>query len=463
MEQWEPRERFLWLVCGLLLVAWAVAVGANFGLQELWQNTPHEGFSMYNEYSLLLGGSVLVLAALMLAWMVYSLGTREMRRQAERERQYRYALEEAYRGTLHALTSALDLRDGETYGHCRRVMGYSLAIGRQMGLPSEEMQTLAWGALLHDLGKIGIRDAILLKPGKLTPEEWAEMQQHVVIGYQMVQSIPFLSRAATVIRFHHERFDGKGYPDGVKGEEIPLLARIFSVADAFDAMTSSRPYRKEPLTMEEAIAVLRQESGRQFCPKVVEAFLQLSPGELEEIRQKSFMPVDDLSDLLDLGGLIELAPGYYRDPLTGTQNRAAWEAKKAQIALISGADLGTLIFLDVDGLKQVNDTKGHLTGDRVLADLGARLCQLGLEVYRIGGDEFVLWVEAGRWDKGLEERLRQTLEAFDRYWRPSLPHLSVSWGVATADEQTSSLMELIAQADMAMYRRKAAARLSALK
>lgn len=456
MNRPEPNERILWLICGILLAGWIAAVAANFGLAEAWRFVPTPDDRWPVIYRLIILGAVLVLAVVILAWLFLQMASAEARKQADMERRYRYALEEVQRGTLQALTSALDMRDGETYGHSRRVVGYSLAIGARLGLDRREMQTLAWGALLHDLGKIAIPDLILFKPGPLTPSERASMNEHVTIGYQMVQNITFLSRAASVIRHHHERYDGTGYPDGLAGEEIPLLARVFSVADAYDAMTSSRPYRPIPMEHPAALWEIRQGMGRQFCPKVAAAFLEIPEEELLQIREVSFTPLDDLGAWIRLDETMdEFTPSIYRDGLTGTQNRAAWEAKRSQMTLVRGQRLGTLIFMDVDGMKQVNDNFGHLSGDRMLSDLGARLVQLTPDVYRVGGDEFILWFPPEGWHPDIERMLADILTHFSDYWRHVCPTISVSWGVSTASQESSSVDDLVREADIRMYRCKA--------
>lgn len=196
---------------------------------------------------------------------------------AERTAQLQEALtelEHSYDYTLEALGGALDLKDAETEGHCRRVTAYTIAIGRAMGLDNSALRHIARGAFLHDIGKMGIPDAILRKPGPLTPEEDAIMRRHCEIGYQVLQNIPFLREAAQIVLCHQERYDGTGYPRGLRGEEIPLGARIFAVADALDAMISDRPYRKA-LPIEVAREEIRRCAGTQFDPQVVEVFLSL--------------------------------------------------------------------------------------------------------------------------------------------------------------------------------------------
>ena len=183
-------------------------------------------------------------------------------------------LTETYDGTLEALVLALDARDHETRGHSFRVANYVMAMAKELGVqePSSGWTDMYRGALLHDIGKIGVPDFILHKPGPLTPEEWEDMKRHPAIGHEMLHGISFLAGAARIIRAHHERFDGKGYPRGLRGDEIPLGARIFSAADAFDAMTTNRPYRKALLPQMARDEIVRH-SGTQFDPQVVQVFL----------------------------------------------------------------------------------------------------------------------------------------------------------------------------------------------
>ena len=193
-------------------------------------------------------------------------------------------LERSYDITLQALGDALDLKDKETEGHSRRVTAYTMAIARAMGLPPESVATIARGAFLHDIGKMAIPDKILNKPGKLDHDETQIMREHCFKGYQIVKKIPFLTDACEIIYSHQERFDGSGYPRGLKGKEIPLGARIFSVADTLDAITSDRAYRAA-----RSLAVARKEiqdwSGRQFDPEVVEVFQQMPDDIFEELRR----------------------------------------------------------------------------------------------------------------------------------------------------------------------------------
>jgi putative nucleotidyltransferase with HDIG domain len=198
------------------------------------------------------------------------------------------SLENAYRTTLQALTAALETRDAETHGHSERVVTFSLRLGREYGLTVAQMKALEFGSLLHDIGKIGVPDAILRKPAKLTDEEWVRMREHPMHGQQILRGIKFLEGAARVVAQHHEKWDGSGYPLGLKTEDIDICARIFSVADAFDAITSDRVYR-QGRPYEAAAEELNEWSGRQFDPKVVEAFHRVPKEDWDELRRRSLM------------------------------------------------------------------------------------------------------------------------------------------------------------------------------
>jgi response regulator RpfG family c-di-GMP phosphodiesterase len=207
----------------------------------------------------------------------------------QRTRQIQVAIrriEQTYDETLAALGGALELRDIETQGHSRRVTHYCLEMAHALHHSNDELRTLARGSFLHDIGKIGIPDAILLKPDRLTMEEAAVMQTHARIGYQLLCQIAFLTPASQIVLTHQERWDGTGYPQGLRGEEIPLGARIFAVADALDAITSDRPYRAgSPFSA--AVAEISRESGRQFDPEVVRVFLEIPEAVWHKIRREA--------------------------------------------------------------------------------------------------------------------------------------------------------------------------------
>src|SRR5262245_8375667 len=202
--------------------------------------------------------------------------TVELRRMLDR-------LNDASEITLEALVAALDAREHETQAHSKRVSEYTLYLAREMSVDATLLEVIRRGAMLHDIGKIGISDAILLKPGKLTEDEWVEMQKHPQIGYWILDGIEALKPASDVVLSHHERFDGTGYPRKLLADTIPLGARIFSVTDCLDVMTSDRPYRSA-LSYEEARAEIVEFSGVQFDPDVVKCFLRVPSCVWTDIR-----------------------------------------------------------------------------------------------------------------------------------------------------------------------------------
>jgi cyclic di-GMP phosphodiesterase len=221
----------------------------------------------------------------------------------ERTRQLEQALrriEVIYDETLAALGAALDLRDSGTAGHSSRVTSYCLRLAREMGSSQEQLLDLARGAYLHDIGKIGIPDGILLKPGKLGEGERVVMKDHVSIGHSLVNRIAFLTPAADIVLCHQERFDGSGYPRGLAGDQIPMGARIFAVADALDAMTSHRPYRPA-VALDEARKEIENQAGKQFDPEVVRAFLRIPDSVWASLRNQQGTPTELLPSAFPKG------------------------------------------------------------------------------------------------------------------------------------------------------------------
>lgn len=199
---------------------------------------------------------------------------------------------ENYQVILETLVRALDAREHETSNHSKRVAEYTVTLARKLGIKGRDLLDIKWGAFLHDVGKIGVPDSILLKHGGLSELEWVEMRKHPEIGYRIVKEIEFLNNAAEIVLSHQERFDGKGYPRGLKAKEICLGARIFSIVDAFDAITSDRPYRK---SLDYRVA--RQEiitgSGSQFDPDLVDVFLDISKEEWTHIRAETVQTINN--------------------------------------------------------------------------------------------------------------------------------------------------------------------------
>jgi response regulator RpfG family c-di-GMP phosphodiesterase len=219
-------------------------------------------------------------------------------------------VEASYRMALKALVQALETRDFETHGHSERVVTFSLRLGHELGLSKEELRDLELGALLHDIGKIGVPDAILRKPAKLTDEEWVKMKLHPLHGQKILRNIPFLEGSARVVEQHHEKWDGSGYPHGMRGEDIDLNARIFQVVDAFDAMTSDRVYRRGT-NYGEALKELERCSGTQFDPFVVQAFKQIPEDDWALLRKHSVMERTEVSSFQSIVSEIVTSANHY--------------------------------------------------------------------------------------------------------------------------------------------------------
>lgn len=202
--------------------------------------------------------------------------------ERERERDLR----RSYMATVRALCNAVEARDAYTGKHAERVSAYGMEIARTLDAPFTGDSNIEFGFLLHDVGKVAVPDAILWKPEPLTEAERTLMERHPVVGWEILREIDFLGDAKLVVRHHHERWDGTGYPDRLAGEDIPLPARVFAVADVLDALTTLRPYR-QPSPLQEAREMIAESSGSHFDPEVVRAFLEIPPGTLDRIREES--------------------------------------------------------------------------------------------------------------------------------------------------------------------------------
>ncbi len=209
-------------------------------------------------------------------------------KQTEQIRNTMHELHTAYENTLTALVKALDAREKEVGSHSERVMNFSIFMAGKLGIAGKELEKLAKGALLHDIGKIGIPDNILLKSGKLGVDEWGEMRRHPQIGYDILSEISFLKGPAEIILTHHERFDGNGYPQRLQGQQIPIGSRIFGLVDTLDAMTSDRPYRKA-LPFEAVISEVKMFRGTQFDPEIADIFLSINRVQWEDCAGKHFL------------------------------------------------------------------------------------------------------------------------------------------------------------------------------
>jgi putative nucleotidyltransferase with HDIG domain len=209
---------------------------------------------------------------------------RDLRETFKRERQRARQLHQAYAATVRALANAVEARDAYTGKHAERVSAYGLAIARAAGVPIAHDPEVEFGFLLHDVGKVAVPDAILFKPNQLDTNERAVMERHTVVGWEILRDVDFLGEAKEVVRSHHERWDGGGYPDGLRQDDIPVAARIFAVADTLDALTTDRPYRPGR-SFAEARPVILAQAGTQFDPEVVEAYESVSDMAFRELQE----------------------------------------------------------------------------------------------------------------------------------------------------------------------------------
>ena len=248
---------------------------AIIGAVVVWRDMDAIDAALMRMQAMLAG---IIVAAAFVLWLilrgVYVRSSKQIVRQANELEGALRERERTYDTTLVALANALDVRDSETGGHSDRVLRYMELIIKELGISGSDVAFLRRGALLHDIGKIGVPDHILRKPAALSESEWATMRKHPEYGARIISGIPFLEDVARIVRHHHERWDGNGYPDRLRGEEIPLGARVFAIADSFDAMTSDRPYRRA-MSVEAACGEITRCRGTQFDPAIVDAFARL--------------------------------------------------------------------------------------------------------------------------------------------------------------------------------------------
>ena len=327
-------------------------------------------------------------------------------------------IEEMSLQTIQTLAYAIDAKDPYTKGHSTRVSQYSAIIAEKLGWSPDRISDLRYAALLHDIGKIGVPDSILNNPKKLTDVEYSIIKSHTTMGGDILRDRTMIRSAEDVARSHHERYDGRGYPAGLKGEEISAEARIVAIADAFDAMSSNRIYRKS-CDPEYILRELEQGRGTQFDPEFTGVFLQLlKEGHLEEILQKDApesagspeSPSALLQEVVEAFAAQNAADAV--DLITGVMSRSAGEGA---IAKRMQQEAGCLAFVDMDNLKTINDTLGHESGDHALHLLGEILLSCVGEdglCCRLGGDEFLLFLPGFTRDAA-EKRIRIIISRFN--------------------------------------------------
>lgn len=329
----------------------------------------------------------------------------ELKLNEERMQQAKTQTEKMSLMLIKTLSDTIEAKDEYSRGHSNRVSEYAALIAEKMGLPSEEISKIKYAATIHDIGKIGVPDTILNKPSTLTEDEYEIIKSHSIIGADILQNIEVISHTADIVRHHHERYDGKGYPVGLKAEEISIGARIIAVADAYDAMNSERIYRKQ-IEREAIIEEIEKNKGLQFDPEIADVFLELLQlGAIDLVTDKDYGIVNNGVDALnsineDAEKLISAVVNTMRysnatnktDILTGLLLRGYGEEK---IVEMMKSKPGAIIFCDMDNLKTINDRFGHKCGDKALKILGSVIGKYDNKgvACRVGGDEFLLYLD----------------------------------------------------------------------
>ena len=407
-----------------------------------------------------IGFGMIVLLCTNLMKTIRNIQKMERLRQRAELNERRKQMETMSLQMMQTLSTTIEAKDEYTRGHSHRVAEYAALIAKDLGWDKKETRNLKNAAHLHDIGKSGIPDNILNKPTRLTEEEFQVIKEHTVIGAEILKNITLIDHVGEVARSHHERYDGMGYPDGLKGEEIPLYARVIAVADSYDAMNSRRIYRN-PLGAEAIYNEISRNRGSQFDPKIADVFLKM----LDEDRvviSEDCMLVDKEDNLTNMESEIERfisnvmvtmkaqedSEGF--DFLTGLPMRNRGEKLAAQFMQ---QDDGYLVFLDMDNLKKMNDLYGHKAGDRALKLLGSLLMEYAHNsvVCRLGGDEFLMFVPGVSKEKitgivtGIQEKFEQSKEE-----DVEIRCASVSAGICEVNKG-DPFEECYSKADKALY------------
>ena len=374
------------------------------GLSAVMISAIVEGLSVYFVVSIsgmFMGIGMIILLFMSILRTIRNVHNMEVQRQQRALEKRRQQTERLSLQMMQTLALTVEAKDEYTRGHSHRVAEYAALIAKELHWSPEEILKLKYAAHLHDIGKVGIPDTILNKPTRLTPEEYAVTKEHTVIGGEILKNITLLKQSADVARHHHERYDGKGYPDGLKGTDISLYARIIAIADGYDVMNTNHSCRNS-LPEASIIREFRENSGTQFDPELTEIFLMLLGEHRLDINSDYLHPENDLgftaiendinrfiSNVMTTMKTHEDSETY--DFLTGLPMRSRGEKLVSQF--MQKYD-GCLVFIDMDNLKQINDTHGHKAGDRSLKLLGKLLSDMTPDavVCRLGGDEFLFFM-----------------------------------------------------------------------
>lgn len=356
---------------------------------------------------------------------------------------------------IMAVANTVDAKDDYTKGHSMRVAAYSELLAQRLGWSEEEIQNIYYVAMLHDVGKIGVPDAVLNKPFKLTDVEFRLIKGHTLMGAEILNDFKMFPNVSVGAKYHHERYDGKGYPEGLKGESIPLVARVIGLVDSYDAMTSNRVYRKrlnDDIVMQE----LEKGKGSQWDPDLVDIFVELIR---EGALAKMWMPEEDMATPIFGSGKIlgesMTSENILESPvdyLTGLLSRQKGEH---DIALSLRADGGSLMLIDMDHFRKINDEYGHLMGDvalKMTADVLREVCGNSL-VCRTGGDEFLYYLDGVTDEEAVTKKVQELLEAFEKKRQEVevLKDAELSIGISISGADGREFEELYRRADKALY------------
>ena len=360
-----------------------------FGLLITMLSVIFEAISVYYKVSVsgvFVGIAILILLFINVIYTIHIIRDIIKRQQQEELDKRKKNIEEMSLQLMQMLSTTIEAKDEYTKGHSHRVAEYSVLIARELGWNEKELSNLKNAAHLHDIGKIAIPDTILNKPSKLSEEEFSIIKEHTIIGANILKNISLIDHVQEIVRNHHERYDGNGYPDGLKGKEIPLHARIVAVADSYDAMSSQRIYRNQ-LPPEKIIQELENNKGTQFDPEITDIFLKLlredrihvkedhlSITENTQIPEAEIEMSQFISDIISTIRTQKAKENL--DFLTGLPSRNKGEQAIAQLMKHHS---GCLVFMDMDNLKTINDIYGHKAGDRVLKLLGNLLLEYSSE------------------------------------------------------------------------------------
>ena len=356
---------------------------------------------------------------------------------------------------IMTVANTVDAKDDYTKGHSMRVAAYSELLAQRLGWSEEEIQNIYYVAMLHDVGKIGVPDAVLNKPFKLTDVEFRLIKGHTLMGAEILNDFKMFPNVSVGEKYHHERYDGKGYPEGLKGESIPLVARVIGLVDSYDAMTSNRVYRKrlnDDIVMQE----LEKGKGSQWDPDLVDIFVELIR---EGALAKMWMPEEDMATPIFGSGKIlgesMTSENILESPvdyLTGLLSRQKGEH---DIALSLRADGGSLMLIDMDHFRKINDEYGHLMGDvalKMTADVLREVCGNSL-VCRTGGDEFLYYLDGVTDEEAVTKKVQELLEAFEKKRQEVevLKDAELSIGISISGADGREFEELYRRADKALY------------